>query len=413
MKSLAHIASVILVLTAITANGQVQLNNYLKEAGQNNPKLKAHFFTYMAALEKTNQVGVLPNPQVAFGYFLEPIETRLGPQKAKIGVTQKFPWFGTLKTQVEVADEMAKVKFQEVEEAKAKLYLQVRSSYYTLYFLNKAIHITTENLQLLETFRRLALIKLEAGIASSVDELRIEMEMGDLENRLAYLQDNYRVQTVKFNKLLNVEANRKVELPDTLWKENFTISISQLRDSVLRNNPKLSTLKHRILAFDKQEDLARKKGMPGFTIGADYIITGKSSVVMGDKVGNDAIIFPKVGISVPLYRKKYKAMVMEAKYKLQSTEQSYTGKENELYMLVEVAHRDYLDGNRRIQLFREQLQLSQQALDILLAEYTTKGKNFEEVLRMERKILKYALELDKARADNNAAFAFMNYLVGN
>jgi hypothetical protein len=31
---------------------------------------------------------------------------------------------------------------------------------------------------------------------------------------------------------------------------------------------------------------------------------------------------------------------------------------------------------------------------------------------MERKVLKYSLELDKARADKNAATAFVNYLMG-
>jgi hypothetical protein len=31
---------------------------------------------------------------------------------------------------------------------------------------------------------------------------------------------------------------------------------------------------------------------------------------------------------------------------------------------------------------------------------------------MERRLLKYALELEKARADKNAAAAFINYLMG-
>ncbi|GAG99528.1 unnamed protein product [marine sediment metagenome] len=35
-------------------------------------------------------------------------------------------------------------------------------------------------------------------------------------------------------------------------------------------------------------------------------------------------------------------------------------------------------------------------------DYTTGNKNFEEVLRMERKILKFNLELEKARADKQA-----------
>jgi hypothetical protein len=48
----------------------------------------------------------------------------------------------------------------------------------------------------------------------------------------------------------------------------------------------------------------------------------------------------------------------------------------------------------------------------LISSYSSDGVEFEEVLRMERKLLKYALELDKARADKNASTAFINYLTG-
>jgi hypothetical protein len=59
------------------------------------------------------------------------------------------------------------------------------------------------------------------------------------------------------------------------------------------------------------------------------------------------------------------------------------------------------------------LQLAEKSLAILLTSYSNNGQNFEEVLRMERKVLTYALELDKARADNNASAAFITYLAGN
>jgi len=56
--------------------------------------------------------------------------------------------------------------------------------------------------------------------------------------------------------------------------------------------------------------------------------------------------------------------------------------------------------------------LANQAVDILVAGYTTAEKDFEEVLRMEKKVLKYALELEKARADQNTAVAYLDYLMG-
>ncbi|MCZ6900119.1 MAG: hypothetical protein O7F74_07760, partial [Bacteroidetes bacterium] len=56
--------------------------------------------------------------------------------------------------------------------------------------------------------------------------------------------------------------------------------------------------------------------------------------------------------------------------------------------------------------------LAKQSLDILLAEYTSAGSDFEEILRMDRQVLKYALELEKARADQNTSVAYIQYLMG-
>ena len=121
---------------------------------------------------------------------------------------------------------------------------------------------------------------------------------------------------------------------------------------------------------------------------------------------------PMVGISIPLYRKKYKGIINEALLKIESIENKKIDKQNQLTILFERSYRDYSDANRRIDLYKKQFDIAEQSLNILIVSYSADGKNFEEVLRMERKVLKYALELDKARADKNVAAAFINYLTG-
>ena len=59
-----------------------------------------------------------------------------------------------------------------------------------------------------------------------------------------------------------------------------------------------------------------------------------------------------------------------------------------------------------------QLDLAKKSAKILETDYATGNINFEEILRMERKVLKFSLELEKARADKQAAISFINYLMG-
>src|SRR5699024_3546625 len=98
-----------------------QLDRYLQEAAQNNPELKARFQEYLAALQQAPQVNTLPDPELSFGYFINPIETRLGPQQARLGLTQMFPWFGTLGARGDAAAQMAKAKFEVFQETRNNL----------------------------------------------------------------------------------------------------------------------------------------------------------------------------------------------------------------------------------------------------------------------------------------------------
>jgi hypothetical protein len=63
-------------------------------------------------------------------------------------------------------------------------------------------------------------------------------------------------------------------------------------------------------------------------------------------------------------------------------------------------------------LFTKQSELAKRAIILLENEYANSGKNFEEILRMDKSVLKYSLELERAKTDKQASIAFINYLMG-
>ena len=414
IRSITYIA-LLLTFYASSIQAQKELNGYLTTAAKNNPGLKASFNEYLAALEQVPQVGALPDPTVSFGYFILPAETRVGPQQAKFSANQMFPWFGTLNAQEDVAIEIARQKYELFEEMKSRLYYDASETYFNIYFIRKAIDITDENVSILNTLKRLALIRFEAGTGSAVDELRVSMEVADLENQLAYLRDSKVVMDVKFNNLLDVADEAKVLVPDTLWDSPLSIPKISVMDSITAQNHQLKRLEHKIMTWEKQETVARKVGLPSFSLGLDYNMVGKSSnpeMSGSSKNGRDILMLPSVGISIPIYRKKYKALVKEASLNIEAARFEKDNKVNQLTSLFEASYRDYADAERRVDLYRSQLELAQKSLDILMTGYSNNGDSFEEVLRMERKVLKYALELDKSRSDKSAATAFIEYLTG-
>ena len=410
MKAIKFIIGFLFILIYQSAGAQDILNNYLEAAAKNNPAVKAKFSEYMASLEIVPQVGKLPDPQMALGYFIQPVEIRLGPQRFKFSLSQMFPWFGTLEAKENSAIQMAKAKYEIFEETKSWLFNEVRSTYYNLYFTRKAIEITSENIEILKLFQKLALIKVEAGIVSAVDEYRIEIETGDLIYQLELLKDKFNVLQIMFNNLLNAENSQRIELPDTLWDKKLEIDKQSIIEKILSKNHQLIRIDYQLESLKFKEEVAKNTGKPNFTVGIDYIIVGKGN---NNLAGKDAFVFPKVGISIPLYRDKYKAMVKEVVYLEAAKQSEKLDKINILETIFENAWKDYCDAQRRISLYVNQTDLAEKSIVILETEHKTGNKNFEEILRMERKLLKYSLESVKAVTDKQAAISFINYLMAN
>ena len=391
---------------------QDDLNAYLNVAAKNNPGLKASFNNYLAAMEKVPQVGSLPDPKIAFTYFAQSVETRVGPQKWKASLSQSFPWFGLLKTKKDVATNMAKAKYEIFENAKSNLFFEVKTVYYNYYYLQRAIAITKENIDILDIFKNLSLVKIEAGKATIADELRVELELNDLQNQLALLYDTQEVFKNNFNNLLNRNVADDIIIPVDLWQNNLPIEADKLVDSIYNNNHLLKSIDQKIEAFNNQEVLTKKVGLPKFTVGLGCINVAENPLSTAKDNGKNAF-FPSIGLSIPIYRNKYKAMLKETVLLREGAESEKKEKENKLNTLNKRVLKDYKNSDRRIALNAKQARIAKKVLDVLLTSYSTDAKDFEEVLRMERKLLTYQLAYQKALTDKNAATAFINYLLGN
>lgn len=401
-----------LLLLSVNTFSQSTLENYLKIAAENNPELKATFSEYMAAMEKVPQVGALPDPQVAFGYFIAPVETRVGPQKWKFNLAQSFPWFGLLEAKENVATEMANAKFEKFENTKSNLFFEVKTAYFNYYFIEKAIEITKENMEILQVFKRLSLVKIEAGKASIVDELRVELELNDLENQLALFVDTKSTIQTNFNNLLAREVSNSIEIPDTLWQDELPFDKLNMLDEIYANNHQLKSINHRLNAFINQEVVAKKEGLPKFNIGLNYTVVEKNPSSTAIDNGKDAFLFPSIGVKIPIFRKKYKALIKEAKFLQEAESFKKEDKKNVLSTIFSSSYKNFSDGDRRIALNKKQAQIAKKVLDVLIISYSTNAKDFEEVLRIERQLLKYELAYQQALIDKNAAIAFMQYLIG-
>jgi len=75
-------------------------------------------------------------------------------------------------------------------------------------------------------------------------------------------------------------------------------------------------------------------------------------------------------------------------------------------------YRDYVNAQRSIILYKRLLELAKNARELLLSSFSGAGSDFEEVLRMQKQELVYALRLEEARAMLNTSVAKITNLTG-
>ena len=468
MKKIAIIF--LLFLGVQSTSFSQSLDEYLKVAAENNPELKAYFNEYLASLEKVPQVGALPDPELTMGFFFQPMERFMGNQQADIQLMQMFPWFGMLKTQKDEASKMALAQYEVFQDAKYRLFYQVKNTWYQLYRLEEEIRITEENLEILKQYERLALIRFQSadigtgsgpsnmqqatsmnsgsstssassmggmsggmtsgtsgkssskggssmGTSSSMngggsgmsDVLRVRIQIKELENTLALLEDSRLPIKAEFNQLLNRDINEVVSIADSLSGSVVSWERQALLDSITQNNPMLKMLDAEEEAYEAQKKMARLEGRPMLGAVVNYIPFSPRTE-NGMPMGGNDMVMPMLRLTIPIYRKKYNALQKEAELKQLAVQQRRENTVNQLTTRWSTALRDLDDATRRTKLYREQTDLAGQTLNLLMTSYATDGRDFEEVLRVQQQLLDYQLKLITSIVDQHVTIAMLENL---
>lgn len=401
-----NIVGILLLGISSFLNAQ-SLDDYLKDAAENNPGLRARYTEFEASLQRVAQVNSLPNPQLSFGYFISPVETRVGPQRAKFSLSQMFPWFGTLAAKGEKAALMAEANYQGFLNARNELYYKVKAAWYPLIEVNQTIRLQKANLEILNTFKQLSTTSLKNGKGSMVDVIRVDLMIENTATDIRILLDKKTALLTRFNTLLNRADSVAVVVPDSI--SLIEIETLYRKDSLLSAHPLLKAFDLRIQSAQAQEAVAKKMGLPSFGLGLDYVLVDERTDINVPDNGKN-ILMPMASMSLPIFRRKYTSAVKEAQFAQQAIESSKEEYENELTNSYEMTWFELNKAQQQIGLHKAQMAKTEQAIDLLLAAYSNSGGDFEEILRMQQRLLKYQIAEVSALKDYYVALAKLDYL---
>ncbi len=386
------------------------LDQYIHYALLHNASLKSAFEAYIATSQLSPQVTTLPDPKLTYGYFINSVETRVGPQRHKVGVAQSFPWFGTLTLKGDMANAEAEAEFNRFLSLKNKLVFQLTKTYAELAYIDAATDITKETIELVQSWESVLQERFRTSTGSHSDLIRVQIEIGKLEDKLIELKDLQIPLSANFNSLLNRKSEFAISIePNFLYlnskKKNQTITPKE----ITIGNPELLMLEAVIKAKKSGVQLAEKKYYPDFTVGVDYIVTGDREVTDG---GEDAVL-GMVSINLPIYWNKNRAAVREAKAHQNSFEQMKEDREFQLFSELSRANYELRDSKRKISLYQDTLiPKTQESIDASYTAYEAGDASFLDVIDSEELLLNFQLTLKRSQADSIIALTKLEKLAG-
>ena len=395
---------------------EATLDDYVRYALLRNAGLRAAFERWKGALERVAPARSLADPRFTFGYFIREVETRVGPQRQRFGLAQSFPWAGKLDLKGRIALQSAEGERYRYEAACDKLAYQVKTAYYELYYLERAIEVTESNARLLVYLEEVARARYRGGLGRHGAVIKAQVELGKLEDRLRAQRDMKRPLAARLNAALSRPALAPVAVSDDLPAVDFDREDQELIDLLRTSNPNLRAIEATAAREELAVELAKKNFYPDLTIGVDYVATGDAKAAgMAPPAdsGKDPVM-AMASVNLPIWRDRYRAQERETRARYRAAVSEREEKENQLVAQLEMALFGLRDGDRKIALYRDSLiPKAEQALSVIQQAFAAGESGFLELIDAQRVLLEFQLSFERARTDRARRRAEIEMLIGS
>ena len=390
----------------------MQLPALIKLAVQRNPKLKAARLTWGAALAKVPQAKAWPDPMISYLHYGESVETRVGPQEHRWGVTQKLPFPGTLKTAGKVALEKAKIAQIKHELVLRDLIVDVKTSFHELAYLERAVSITEQNRKLMLQANKVVNALYGKDEATLNDVLKAQAQAAQLQYDLVLLQELVAVEKAQLAALLDLPVKTSFGKTVVPPPQTLKMSFEQLEERALAQRQELRIADGKIALARRQKRLARFRNLPKFSLSVMKIETGEALNPNLDDSGKDAVMYG-AGMTIPWNFGKNSAVVREADLKHQAAVQSRRAVANTTSAMLRKLYFRLQNSQRLLTLYEKSLIPQAKKAMSIAEKWDVDGrKDVSGFLETQSVWLNFNLARLRAQTDYQQDLAAIERLVG-
>ncbi|MDD4927691.1 MAG: TolC family protein [Gallionella sp.] len=405
-------------LTALagTPNEPLTLDHAVEIALAGNPGLAKMTARARAMAEVPAQVGTLPDPVLSLNALNLPNDTFSLSQEAmtqlQVGIGFTLPFPGKLDLREQAAEFAARAAEFDVGEMRLVLVKNVRSTWWNLFYLDRALSVVQRNQVLLRQLIRIAETKYKTGEGMQSDVLLAQVELSKLLDIEISLKATRRNQAASLKALLDRPAMDEVKLPEQVGEKlPAAPELAALHAAALDARPALFAQHNDLEAARTRVALAEKDYYPDFKLGAAYGFRSGNNPNGSARVDMSSLMF---SMNLPIFSgARQDGALSQRKAEVMREESAFEERRVQVLAEIEQALADYRAGQEQASLFKTGIvPQARQTTAAMLSAYQVNKVDFLNLVRSQITLYNYETQYWKALSSGWQAWARLEAATG-
>ncbi|UCF69242.1 MAG: TolC family protein [Acidobacteriota bacterium] len=280
---------------ATLAGDSLKLEDALAMARSANPMLQVARLRADAAAARVSRAGALPDLQLSLGLMNRRVGDLGGTEdpmtKNSLQLMQALPWPGKLGFAEDRAEHLAQAEHWNAVEAEYRLTARVKSAYYRLAYMDRALDTMAQTRELLRDFLQVSSAIYSVGSGQQQDVLQAQVAVAQMTEDITVMQQSRIAMSARLNALLGREPTAAIGVLEAPAAAGELPSVEGMMELAVEHRPMLRAARERVLAAESGYRSARRTNYPDFTVMLEY----------GQRPEFNDLASLMVGVSIPVW----------------------------------------------------------------------------------------------------------------
>jgi outer membrane protein TolC len=391
-----------------------ELDKYVEFALRHHPTLLEQYSVWKQQQRSVTSVGAWPEPMLTYTVLPIPIETRVGPQRHRLGVTQRIPWPGARSAAELVQSTRAEQAKATYDARMITLRRRVAEVYWQRWRVERAIHWQQQQLALLRTIEAAVRARVETGGAPASQLHQLAVEQTQVSDNIDGLESTRQALAARFQQMLGLSGDGAQAPVTPVARPSASRPVRDVDDMVesARRHPDVLAVEKSLRAAQRELKHQKLENAPDLQVGAMWMETGQARMPGVDDSGKDPISVT-VGVNLPVWLGANKSKVDAIQAKTEARRAAVRAAKQKAEAQTRATLARVRESARRIRRYRTTLlPQAETAVESVLGQYESGKASFASILAAQKRLLSLRLNLAEARARHAQHWARLEALVG-